>query len=121
MSRNYYALLEVPKNATKAEIKAAFKAKAFLTHPDKTHEETADAMRRLKEARDTLLDNDKRRDYDIAAAILGDMDAAVFPVPEEPVAAIESAQPPFSTYFRTRYQALNEALYTYELIISKAP
>lgn len=31
MSRNYDALLEIPKNATKAEIKAAFKAKAFVT------------------------------------------------------------------------------------------
>ena len=45
---DYYALLEVPTIASAMEIKAAYKQKALITHPDK-HADSDEATRKTAE------------------------------------------------------------------------
>lgn len=59
-----YETLGVDKNATQAEIKAAFRAKAKANHPD-THENTEEAMRKINDAYAILKNPVKRKQYDI--------------------------------------------------------
>lgn len=69
MSKTYYEILGVPRNATDREIKAAYHRLARKFHPDKA-EEGVDAAQLEKEfvsvstAYNTLKDPDKRRSYD---------------------------------------------------------
>ncbi len=67
MSQNYYDILEIKSNATKEEIKLAYKKLARKFHPDVN--KAPDAEKRFKEinsAADILLDEIKRRQYDIS-------------------------------------------------------
>lgn len=59
----YYDFLEVRPDAGTREIKSAFRKKAKTFHPD-TSRRDDDAMRTLLEAYRTLLDPERRRDYD---------------------------------------------------------
>ncbi|KAH9589426.1 DnaJ domain [Trypanosoma melophagium] len=70
-----YDILEVPCSASIAEIRAAFKRLALLTHPDKIHhisqvEDNAILLRQshpfhvIKEASEILLDPLRRAQYD---------------------------------------------------------
>ena len=64
--KDYYAVLGVPKNATQAEIKKAYRKLAQQLHPD-ANPGNADAEARFKEvssAYDVLGDADKRKRYD---------------------------------------------------------
>jgi curved DNA-binding protein len=64
--RDYYAVLGVPKTASQAEIKKAFRKLARQHHPDAKPGDTA-AERRFKEvneANEVLGDPDKRKQYD---------------------------------------------------------
>ena len=63
--RDYYAILGVPKTATQAEIKKAYRKLARELHPDTNKE--PDAERRFKEANEAqavLTDPEKRKQYD---------------------------------------------------------
>ena len=63
--RDYYAILGVPKTATQAEIKKAYRKLARELHPDTSKE--PDAERRFKEANEAqavLTDPEKRKQYD---------------------------------------------------------
>lgn len=59
---DYYAVLGIPADASAAEITRAFRRQAFVAHPD--HGGDAAAIRELYQARDTLLDPDRRAGYD---------------------------------------------------------
>ncbi|XP_051141943.1 chaperone protein dnaJ 72 isoform X2 [Andrographis paniculata] len=69
---DHYQVLGVQKNASKEEIKQAFRKLAMEFHPDK-HSKSSDRLRdsatvkfkRLSEAYETLSDDGKRADYNI--------------------------------------------------------
>lgn len=62
---NYYELLGVSKNANKEEIKSAYKKQMKKWHPDINKSEDAVNMSsKINEAKEVLLDDEKRRDYD---------------------------------------------------------
>jgi len=63
--KDYYAILGVPKTATQAEIKKAYRKLARELHPDTNKD--PDAERRFKEANEAhavLADPEKRKQYD---------------------------------------------------------
>jgi len=64
--RDYYEILEVPKNATKEEIKKAYRKKALQYHPDRNpgDKEAEEKFKEAAEAYDVLSDDEKRRRYD---------------------------------------------------------
>ena len=66
-SMNYYELLGVSENATKEEIKQAYKIQMKKWHPDINKSKEAPKMSiKLNEAKETLLDDDKRKAYDLS-------------------------------------------------------
>lgn len=66
MSKNYYEILGVPENASKDDIKKAFRTLAKKHHPDRNKgDKTAEArFKDISEAYDVLGDDSKRRQYD---------------------------------------------------------
>ncbi len=62
MSSDYYDILGVSKNASKGEIKKAFRAKAKKHHPDKGGDEAE--FKKINEAYGTLSDDQKKSQYD---------------------------------------------------------
>lgn len=61
-SEDFYDILGVSKNATKPEIKKAFRTKAKKHHPDKGGDEAV--FKKVNEAYNTLSDDQKRSQYD---------------------------------------------------------
>ena len=66
VTRDYYDILEISKNATKAEIKSAYKRLAREHHPDvaKNKDEAEKRFKEINEAYRVLSDPEKRRMYD---------------------------------------------------------
>ncbi len=69
---DFYELLGIPMGAGSREIKGAYRRMAEVYHPDKlnllpesTREEGRDIMRLLNEAKDTLLNPERRSQYDL--------------------------------------------------------
>src|SRR5690625_6526634 len=63
--RDYYDVLGVDKNATKQEIRRAYRAKARKYHPDVNKAEDAkEKFIEVKEAYEVLSDDQKRAQYD---------------------------------------------------------
>ncbi len=60
---DYYERLSVDKDADQEDIKSAYRRKAKEYHPDMQHEGDEDFIK-MKEAYDTLSDEETRREYD---------------------------------------------------------
>jgi len=60
--KDYYAILKVPREATKDEIKKAYKKLAVVHHPDKSGEDTV--FKDISEAYSVLSDDEKKEIYD---------------------------------------------------------
>ena len=64
---NYYELLDIDNNASKDVIKAAYKKMVKKYHPDVSKDKDSEKIiRSLNEAKETLLDDNKRREYDLS-------------------------------------------------------
>src|SRR6056297_1527414 len=62
MSKNYYDILGVDKDASQKEIKKAYRKLAHEHHPDKGGDE--EKFKEVNEAYQVLSDSKKRRQYD---------------------------------------------------------
>ncbi|MGQ1890772.1 molecular chaperone DnaJ [Thermophagus sp. OGC60D27] len=64
--RDYYEVLEVPKNASAEEIKKAYRKKALKYHPDRNpgDKEAEDKFKEAAEAYEILSNPEKRQRYD---------------------------------------------------------
>ena len=65
MSESHYEILGVPKTASDAEIKKAYRVLSLKYHPDRNPtSDAADKIRQINEAYEILSDSSKRRQYD---------------------------------------------------------
>src|SRR6186713_1956326 len=64
--RDYYKVLDVPKNAAEADIKKAYRRMAMKFHPDRNPDdaEAEGKFKEAKEAYEVLTDEQKRAIYD---------------------------------------------------------
>jgi molecular chaperone DnaJ len=71
VEKDYYAALGVPKDASAADIKKAYRRLARELHPDKNPGDTGAEARfkEVSEAYDVLSDETRRREYDEARAL----------------------------------------------------
>ena len=66
--KDYYSILQISKNATKDEIKSAYKKLALKYHPDKNQQNkeiAEDKFKEISEAYEVLSDESKKRNYDL--------------------------------------------------------
>ncbi|MER5887156.1 molecular chaperone DnaJ [Streptomyces sp. NPDC001941] len=73
VEKDYYKVLGVPKDATDAEIKKAYRKLARENHPDanKGDAKAEERFKEISEANDVLGDPKKRKEYDEARALFG--------------------------------------------------
>jgi DnaJ family protein B protein 4 len=66
MSESHYEILGVPKTASDAEIKKAYRVLSLKYHPDRNPSEEAKGLiQKINEAYETLGDKSKRKQYDM--------------------------------------------------------
>ncbi|MFC8714124.1 molecular chaperone DnaJ [Streptomyces sp. NPDC057197] len=73
IEKDFYKVLGVPKDATEAEIKKAYRKLAREYHPDanKGNAKAEERFKEISEANDILGDPKKRKEYDEARALFG--------------------------------------------------
>lgn len=89
MSDDYYRILEVGRNASKEDIRQAYRRLALKLHPDKNPQGRDAAEARFKlvsEAYDVLSNEDKRRQYD-------QLGSSAFSAPPQPEAEEDQGCP----------------------------
>lgn len=66
MSKDYYRILGVPRDATPQEIKKSYRMLAMRFHPDRNRDDpsSAECFKEITEAYGVLIDPEKRRTYD---------------------------------------------------------
>ena len=63
--KSYYEILNVPQNATKAQIKKQFRKLVRMYHPDVNSSiEAEEIFKSINKAAEVLLDDEKRKSYD---------------------------------------------------------
>ena len=63
--KDYYEVLGIPKSATQAEVKKAFRKLAMQHHPDKSKaHDSEEKFKEINEAYEVLSDKNKREQYD---------------------------------------------------------
>lgn len=70
---DYYAILNIDKNATASQIKNAYRELAFAFHPDrnKDNPESVEKMKELNEAYAVLSNPSRRKEYDVLRSRFG--------------------------------------------------
>src|SRR3954452_398046 len=73
VEKDYYAALGVPKDASAADIKKAYRKLARENHPDKNTGDTKaeDRFKEVSEAYSVLSDVERRKEYDEARTLFG--------------------------------------------------
>lgn len=73
LEKDLYKVLGVPKDATEAEIKKAYRKLARENHPDanKGDAKAEERFKEISEANDVLSDTSRRKEYDEARALFG--------------------------------------------------
>jgi molecular chaperone DnaJ len=73
IEKDFYKVLGVPKDATEAEIKKAYRKLARENHPDanKGNARAEERFKEISEANDVLGDPKKRKEYDEARTLFG--------------------------------------------------
>ena len=73
IEKDYYKVLGVPKDATEAEIKKAYRKLARENHPDanKGNAKAEERFKEISEAYDVLSDTTRRAEYDEARSLFG--------------------------------------------------
>ncbi|MFF7330328.1 molecular chaperone DnaJ [Streptomyces sp. NPDC008150] len=73
IEKDFYKVLGVPKDATEAEIKKAYRKLAREFHPDanKGNAKAEERFKEISEANDVLGDPKRRKEYDEARALFG--------------------------------------------------
>lgn len=73
IEKDYYKVLGVPKDATDAEIKKAYRKLARENHPDANtgNAKAEERFKEISEANDILGDPKKRKEYDEARSLFG--------------------------------------------------
>lgn len=83
--KDYYAILDIPQNATTEEIRLAYRRKARVFHPDLSADPNAEErFREINEAYEILADSEKRRAYDFFVAEATSEDDTVAGAPVAP-------------------------------------
>ena len=63
--KDLYSILHISKEASKDDIKKAYRKLAFEYHPDKNNNSTSDKFNDISEAYEILSDSKKKKQYDI--------------------------------------------------------
>lgn len=71
MDLDYYKILGIEKNASKEDIKKAYKKLAIKYHPDKNSGEllSEEIFKKVKKAYETLINDEKRKIYDVKTVV----------------------------------------------------
>ncbi|KAH9599133.1 DnaJ domain [Trypanosoma melophagium] len=69
---DYYAVLEVPRDATQEQIRSSYHRLALRYHPDKAGPEGAERFKQINEAYEVLSSPEKRKMYDMYGNVAGD-------------------------------------------------
>lgn len=108
---DFYELLGIKRDATEQEIKQAYRQMAKKYHPDINKEENANqTIISLNEAKDTLLDKDKRKKYDALLDEIKHSKQAAKDKSETYSKKAEEYKETYSESYITRWQYLKDYL-----------